>query len=259
MGNSEQPWAGADSVCILALLCSPAASLSVMSNFWILTVSTAAALHVQPICLRAKTPGRHHSPSAREIAFVADLEVVTEPFSVGAKSIGDWFQDDQALQILMSQAESAHRLDAGDMNENMQRWEVATPIEFPGMVARSVTPMDVFVDATTPRLTMRSGESKTVCEGGPSWARGLLERIGEIAETTSSNDIELRDAPNGKVVCVSTVSLKVSLNIPGILLPPFVPAGPFEKAGSESIQKLLDRDMAPVLARFREGYCEWAG
>ena len=136
-------------------------------------------------------------------------------------------------------------------------------IQFPGMVARSETIMVIAVDASAPRLSITSGESKTVCEGGPPWAQGLLSRINDVAKTTSSNRVELRNAPaasdgTSQKECVSTVDLAVSLEIPGLLLPPFIPAGPFEKAGSESIQKLLDRDMASVLAQFREGYLGFA-
>mmetsp|Transcript_45008 Transcript_45008/g.105150 ORF Transcript_45008/g.105150 Transcript_45008/m.105150 type:complete len:236 (-) Transcript_45008:78-785(-) len=222
-------------------------------------MGAAAALQAQTACRRAATAARHCTPYARDLAFVAGLVVATEPFAVGEKPIGSWFAEEQALSILMSQAESARRLDSGGRDASVQRWKVATGIEFPGMVARSETPMEVTIDSETPRLSISSGDSKTVCEGGPSWARGLLARIGEIAETSSSNVVELRDAPGGKVVCVSTISLKVSLDIPALLLPPFVPAGPFERAGSESIQKLLDRDMEPLLAKFCEAYCKWAG
>lgn len=104
-----------------------------------------------------------------------------------------------------------------------QRWEVATPIQFPGMVVRSETSMDIAIDAAAPRLSISSGESKTVCEGGPPWAQGLLSKIGEIATTSSSNVIELRDAPGGQVVAASRVNLTVRLNIPAVLLPPFIP------------------------------------
>ena len=37
-----------------------------------------------------------------------------------------------------------------------------------------------------------------------------------------------------------------------------VPIGPFEKAGSESIQKLLDKDMQPVLDAFCAAYVTWS-
>ena len=136
-------------------------------------------------------------------------------------------------------------------------------IQFPGMVARSETNMGIAVDESVPRLLISSGDSTTVCEGGPPWAQGLLSRINDIAKTTSSNVVELRDAPaasdgSRQVVCVSKVELNVTLDIPGLLLPPFVPAGPFEKAGSDSIQGLLDKDMASVLERFREGYISFA-
>ncbi len=54
---------------------------------------------------------------------------------------------------------------------------------------------------------------------------------------------------------VSTVSLEVALSLPS-LLP--VPVAAFERAGSESIQKLLDQDMPPTLIKFREAYLAWA-
>ena len=117
--------------------------------------------------------------------------------------------------------------------------------------------MDIRIDKVTPRMSISSGASKSVCDGGPPWAQGLLARIGDIAATSSSNVIELRDAPGGQVIARSRVNLTVRLDIPAVLLPPFIPAGPFEKTGSESIQKLLDKDMRPVLKRWREGYLAW--
>jgi len=224
----------------------------------LLPLHGAAALYTVPRVRLATSIARHATPVARELAFVANYEAVTEPFPVGAKPIGEWFAEDQAIRILMSQAESSRRVDAGGPRSKVQRWEVTTPIDFPGMVARSETSMDITINSETPLFTVSSGLSKTVCEGGPAWARGLLSRIGEIAETSSNNVVQLRDAPGGLKTCVSTVSLKVSLNIPGLLLPPFVPAGPFERAGSESIQKLLDKDMPVVLRKFKDAYCEWA-
>ena len=190
--------------------------------------------------------------------FVADLEVVTDPFDVGTKPVGEWFCQPEALLILMSQAEEANRLDGGPANAPVQRWEVSTPIDFPGMVVRSQTAMDINVDAATPKLIISSAESKTVCEGGPPWAQALLARIGEIATTESSNVISLRDVPSGKKQAISKVNLTVKLNIPSLLLPPFIPQGPFERTGSQSLQALLDRDMGPVISRFQEGYKSWA-
>ena len=224
-------------------------------------VCISIGLVVHPMAVHVSRHGlmRHRAGGivARELAFVADLEVETEPFAIGSKPLGDWFAREEALTILMSQAESSKRIDDGAPDSTVQRWEVATPIQFPGMVVRSETPMDISIDTATPRLSISSGASKTVCEGGPPWAQGLLARIGEIATTSSSNTIEVRDVPAGKVA-VSRVNLTVRLNIPALLLPPFVPAGPFEKTGSKSIQQLLDKDMGPVLSRFRDAYVEWA-
>lgn len=211
-----------------------------------------------PLARHAATPTRHSAIVLRDVTFAAALTVETEPFKVGAKPIGDFFLEPEALRVLMSQAESAKRLDGGDDKATIQAWEVVTPIQFPGMVARSETPMDIIIDPAAPRLTVSSGSSKTVCEGGPQWAQSLLARIADIATTSSSNVVEVRDAPAGSKVVVSTVNLTVKLSIPTLLLPPFVPAGPFEKSGSESIQQLLEKDMAPTLAKFRATYASWA-
>ena len=238
--------APASAVCWVTLLSAPVAAAFAFPR-------AAPARH------RADANPRHGAVVARDLSFVADLTVRTEPFAIGTKPLGEFFKEEEALKILMSQAESSKRLDSGD-SDTAQRWEVATPIQFPGMVVRSETPMDIRIDATTPRLDISSGASKTVCEGGPPWAQGLLARIGEIADTSSSNTIKVEDAPggSGNKVCVSTVNLTVKLSIPAILLPPFVPAGPFEATGSRSIQALLDKDMEPVLRRFRDGYLAWA-
>lgn len=230
---------------MLALLCSPTSFIpgAQLSRF-----------AEPPLLLR------HASPLAREVTFVGSLEVFSEPFAVGPRPVGDWFAQEEALRILMSQAEASTRLDAGTGSASVQRWEVTTPIQFPGMVAKSVTVMDVSIDTVTPKLSITSGESVTVCEGGPPWAQSLLARIGDIATTTSSNVIELCESPNGNGLktAVSKVDLSVKLSIPSLFLPPFIPAGPFEKAGSESLQKLLDKDVAPAIVKFRDAYCTWA-
>ena len=37
-----------------------------------------------------------------------------------------------------------------------------------------------------------------------------------------------------------------------------LPVGPLERAGSESLQGVLDKQIAPVLELWREGYSKWA-
>ena len=184
--------------------------------------------------------------------------MASEPFDAG-EDIGLWFTQEPAFRALMSKAEASTRTDAGD-DASVQRWEVETPISFPGMLARSVTPIEISIDALTPRLTITSGQSKTVCEGGPEWARAFLARIADFATTSSSNLVSLRrDAAGGGggggARVVSDVSLTVSVQLPDFLP---LPISRLEKSGSESLQKLLEKDMAPALAKFTEGYVAWA-
>ena len=216
-----------------------------------LVASLAAAAFVVPSLRAPPRVARHPHPVARQLAFVAKAEHGSPPFAEG-RDVAAWFAEESALQVLMSQADACERLDKGEM-AGEQRWEVTTGIPFPGMVAKSATAMNVKINTATPALQISSSESKTVCEGGPSWARAFLSRISEIASTTSTNVVELRDAPGGKVF-VSTVSLTVALTLPPFLP---VPVAAFEKAGSESIQKLLDQDMPPTLSKFRDAYLAW--
>ena len=81
-------------------------------------------------------------------------------------------------------------------------------------------------------------------------------RLGDKIPATDGDGDEY--GYGGGLTVVSRVKLTVKLSIPTLLLPPFVPVGPFERSGSESLQKLLDRDMGTVLGRFREGYLTWA-
>ena len=81
----------------------------------------------------------------------------------------------------------------------------------------------------------------------------------QVATTTSSNVVELADrspadAPGTALVAVSNVELRVTVR-----LPPFLPlpVGMLERSGSESLQKVLDTQMKPALAKFRQGYLDW--
>ena len=74
--------------------------------------------------------------------------------------VGEWLAREDAIRILMSQAESARRLDSGGASSLTQSWEVSTPIDFPGMVVRSETPINVVVEDATPQLSVSSGAAR---------------------------------------------------------------------------------------------------
>ena len=87
-------------------------------------LAAAAFVAPPPHRLRTGSAARHAPVVARELAFVADLEVKTEPFAlVESKPIGKYFGREDALKILMSQAESSKRLDANGEEASLQSWE----------------------------------------------------------------------------------------------------------------------------------------
>ena len=93
-----------------------------------MTLSTLHAFLVGPSAVRLHAPqaphARHAPVVARTLNFVATLEVKTSPFAASSPSVGEWFASEEALTILMSQAESARRL---TVDEKQQRWLVTTP------------------------------------------------------------------------------------------------------------------------------------
>ena len=93
-----------------------------------ISLSTIHAFLVGPSAVRLHAPqaphARHAPVVARTLNFVATLEVKTSPFAASSPSVGEWFASEEALTILMSQAESARRL---TVDEKQQRWLVTTP------------------------------------------------------------------------------------------------------------------------------------
>ena len=117
---------------------------------------------------------RHQPPVARVLAFVGKAEVCSPPFAESG-DVSAWFAEESAMKVLMSQADSSERLDTGDV-EGEQRWEVTTGIPFPGMVAKSATPMNVKINKATSmlrELSLAAGRATTHrSRGAPGRARG---------------------------------------------------------------------------------------
>ena len=100
----------------------------------VVSMLTASALLAAPLTelasrhLHTARLARHAPLVARELNFVAALEVKTSPFAATSPLIGQWFASEAAIKILMSQAESSRRL-AGGIGDTRQQWLVTTPCE----------------------------------------------------------------------------------------------------------------------------------
>jgi len=177
------------------------------------------------------------------VTFEATRNISSEPFDANEAKLKQWFGESTAVAALCSMADEFKELPSDQV-------EIVSRIPFPGMTAKSVTVLNVAKDLTAPTYTISTVSSETLCETGPQWVRKLLVSILGATKSTSDNTVSVAFTGSSAVVN-SEVELKVEINFPGFLP---LPLGPLQKSGSESLQKVLDTQMAPVLAKFRDGY-----
>jgi hypothetical protein len=185
---------------------------------------------------------RAAAPRAALVTFQATRTVSSEPFDANEATLKQWFGESDAVAALCSMADEFKELPSDQV-------EIVSRIPFPGMTAKSVTVLNVAKDLTAPTYTISTVSSETLCETGPQWVRKLLVSILGATKSTSDNTVSVAFTGASAVVN-SEVELKVEINFPFLPLP----LGPLQKSGSESLQKVLDTQMAPVLAKFRAGY-----
>mmetsp|Transcript_25880 Transcript_25880/g.41538 ORF Transcript_25880/g.41538 Transcript_25880/m.41538 type:complete len:245 (-) Transcript_25880:313-1047(-) len=196
-----------------------------------------------------KAARRSDSPLAKLVTFLAEKQYESAPFKAEPSKLSRYFESDNALKTLLAMAEKSEYV--GDSADGAKLWEVSTPIAFPGMTARSVTTMRINVDGSKPELRIASDSSRTVCENGPEWVRKLLESIMGSTVSTTSNHVSARENADGSFSALCDIKLKVDIQYPGFMP---LPKGAVEKSGSESLQKLLDKDTPRAMAAFRDGY-----
>mmetsp|Transcript_10459 Transcript_10459/g.19250 ORF Transcript_10459/g.19250 Transcript_10459/m.19250 type:complete len:277 (-) Transcript_10459:192-1022(-) len=186
---------------------------------------------------------RASHPQASTVTFNAKRTITSEPFEATEMGLREWFGKAESIQALCSMADNFREIPPN-------RVEVTTRIPFPGIIAKSVSVMEVAKDLEAPSFDMKSAGSKTVCETGPQWVRDLFVRILDVTKTTSDNAV--RVTFSGSTARVqSDVTLKVEIEYPGFIP---MPVGPMEREGSKSLQGVLDQQMAPVIAKFRSDY-----
>ena len=105
---------------------SPVCKSLIPRRSMLASIALATALVVAPPHGPTTVVARSSAIVARELSFVADLEVKTEPFAQGAKPVGEWLATEEALKTLMSQAESSIRLDNGPPGAAAQVWLLAS-------------------------------------------------------------------------------------------------------------------------------------
>jgi len=192
---------------------------------------------------------RSSTPSANVVTFKAQRTVTSEPFEATAEGLRAFFGRPEAMSSLCSMADEYTEL-------SLEKVEIITRIPFPGMTAKSVTELDVRRNSSAPSLGISSAKSTTLCETGPEWVRQLLVRILDSTKSTSNNtvSVEFSDPRGTEAQLKSDVVLQVTISYPGFIP---LPIGPMEDQGSKALQDVLDTQMAPVLAKFREEYLKF--
>uniref|UniRef100_A0A7S4HEC3 DUF3074 domain-containing protein n=1 Tax=Prymnesium polylepis TaxID=72548 RepID=A0A7S4HEC3_9EUKA len=199
-----------------------------------------------PTVLTAHAASRSTTVLCRGCTFEAGRKVVSSPFALSA-SVSEWFAEDEALRILLSAADSATPKGDG-------LWEISTSLPFPGAIMRSVNVMRV-ERPTSESFSLSVVDAKTTVDSGPEWVAKLMEAIDSTSKTVSTNRVTVERHGADSAVAVSDIKLSVTMKLPGWLL---LPVGPMERAGSQSLQGVLDQQIAPVLERWRKGYLAWA-
>jgi hypothetical protein len=186
-------------------------------------------------------------PHCKLVTFLASRTVTSDAFAAPEPELREWFGKPEAIMALCSLADESRLLPD-------DRVEVVSRIPFPGMVAKSVTILKIVRDLSAPTYSISTVSSETVCESGPQWVRDLLVKILGGTKSTSDNKVTVHRSTNGEMVTVqSEVTLKVVIDFPG-----FLPLPMIERDGSRSLEAVLDKQMSPVLNRFRDDYRAWA-
>ena len=121
----------------------------------------------------------------------------TEPLSIGeSPSHAEWFGQEEALKILMSQAESSWARRVVTRNPLCRNGRCGG--RFPGMVGPETVDIKIDAGLAHDGFPSSSGRIGRCCEGGPRLVRKQLQNIRNIAKTESSNVIAARDAPNAQ-------------------------------------------------------------
>lgn len=202
-------------------------------------VLPAVPLQARPaVSLRRAT-----EPRAALVTFNSECIVQSDAFEADIEGLRRWFASPESIEILCSMADEFRELTPDSI-------EVVSRIPFPGMVAKSVTVLQVEKDLNAPSFNISTLSSKTVCESGPQWVRDLFVRILDSTKSTSSNRVTIQWS-DGMACVQSEVGLRVEINFPGFIP---LPVGAMQREGSKSLQQVLDQQISPILQKFREQY-----
>ena len=211
----------------------------------------APAVRPQLVHQPLRKAGRHANVLARQCIFAAESSVCSRAVPVGddPSVLEAWFRSEEAAAVLFSIADRYVKRDDG-------LFEVVSKVPFPGMVAESINVIQMQYEkrGNVPSLNSRTLDTRTECSSGPAWVRRLLIELLDSSKSTSVSSmyVELVD---GRATFVSDVQLKIEMTLPKWLL---LPTAAMEKSGSESLQKAIDQQLAPLVDKFCDGFVQLA-
>lgn len=195
------------------------------------------------------------SLSLKPVRFSATLKTKSAPFLPGKKPVVDWLRKIEAVEILLGAADTIQREDQG-----VFRIVTAGPA-FPGLSVFSEN--CVRVECSIDSISLTLLDSSTTAKGAPplvaifraAQQEMALRSVNEIKIMPAESDIKSNlDVLEGSYQFSSSVVLELDM-----MLPRWVPQiGMLEKQGSLAFQRMLDKDVARLLEKYRDEYVAWS-
>ena len=186
--------------------------------------------------------------AVRPAAFRANKVVNSQVLQAQSKSPDQFLTTPESVRALFSQADDVTQLD-------QNTWKLTTYIEFPSMVARSLSSVMVST-LPTGELRLEVFETSTEVETGPPFARKLMEAISSRVRTTSVSKVSVQPLDSGEeFMFISEASMAVEMQLP-VWLP--IPKARLEEEGSKSMQSALDAQMEPIMQELGRQYLSWS-
>ncbi len=146
-------------------------------------------------------------------------------------------------------------------NEKVEVMKITASLNMPSLEVRSESTIGVKLilddQSNFPELQFTLLDSQLILEGSKA-AKWIFNQLMKYRDSTSSfTRVTVKKSGEKDIVFTTDARLGINIRIPSAvlkLLPSTVNVEKFEEQGSQSVQKLLERDLEPALISFRDQF-----